>query len=106
VFGNTQALGVLKGQNRVSANVHNESKCLDFSSSKTEVIKACWVQLHKGGLKNAHSVSWKHMGKVSLERLQCCWEGNINKNLKERERKNVEWNNVQRLNFVKAKIKS
>jgi len=46
------------------------------------------------------------MGKVSLERLQCCWEGNININVKERERKNVEWNKVQWLNFVKAIMKS
>lgn len=64
------------------------------------------MQLHNGGVKNAHSASRKRMGKVSLERLQCCWEGNININVKERERKNVEWNKVQWLNFVKAIMKS
>jgi hypothetical protein len=68
--------------------------------------KACWVQLHNGGVKNAHRVSRKHMGKVSLERPKCCWEGNINTNLNEIERKNVEWNKVMWLNFVKAIMKS
>ena len=45
-------------------------------------------------------------GKVSIEKLQCCWEGNINTTLKETERKNVEWNKIQWLNFVKAIMKS
>ena len=62
--------------------------------------------MHNEGIKNAHSVSRKHMGEVSLERLQCFWEDNINTNLKETGRKNVECNKVLWLNFVKAIMKS
>ena len=54
--------------------------------------KACCLQLHNGEVKNAYNVSRKHMGNVSLEMRKCCWEGNINTNLKEIERKNMEWN--------------